>query len=103
MIDIQAVYPAILTRDGPAFLIYIPDINKSVRGETLFQAMQIARYSISLTRFLPEPSDLKTAIRKAVSAGNFISPEVRMITGNPISLEYLYIDVDTDIAYRREN
>lgn len=101
MINIQAVYPAILTRDGPVFLIYIPDINKSVRGETLFQAMQIARYSISLTRFLPEPSDLKTAIRKAVSAGNFISPDTRMIAGNQISVEYIYIDVDTEITYER--
>ena len=99
----QLVYPAILTRDGNSFLIYIPDVDKSAKGKTLYEAMQLARYTVSLGRFLPTPSDLKTAIQKAVSAGNFISPEVRMITGNPISMEYLYIDVDTDIAYRREN
>lgn len=92
----QLVYPAILTREGDSFLIYIPDLDKSVRGETLYQAMQIARYTISLGRFLPTPSDLKTAIRKAVSNGNFISPNVRMVPGVPLSLEYLYIDVDTD-------
>lgn len=96
----QLVYPAILTRDGTSFLIYIPDVDKSVRGKTLYEAMQLARYTVSLGRFLPTPSDLKTAIRKAVSAGNLLSPEVRMVAGDQITLEYLYIDVDTENTYR---
>lgn len=95
----QVVYPAILTREGSAFLIYIPDVKSGVKGGTLFEAMQCARHALSKMKTLPDPSDLRTAIAKAVSVGNFVSPDVSMTTGNPISVEYIYIDVDTDIAY----
>ena len=97
---IQVVYPAILTRDGTDFLVYLPDIDESIKGRTLYEAIQLARCTLACRKRLPNPSSLKEAIRKAVAAGNFISPEVKRVTGNPISMEYLYIDVDTASGYR---
>ena len=95
----QAVYPAILTTEGSSFLIYLPDVGSGVRGESLFLAMQNARRSLSRMKELPAPSDLSTAICKAASIGNLVSPDVSMEEDVPITIRYIFIDVDTDITY----
>jgi len=91
---IHAVYPTILTKDGSDYLLYIPDFKGSVKGDSLYDAMQRARALILKSKFYLEPSTLPEAIAKAVYTGHLVSPDVNMSAEKPISLEYVYIDVD---------
>lgn len=86
-------YPIILTPDEVGYVVYIPDFNINTEGDTLTEAIEMARDAIGLMGIdmqddgttLPEPSDFTTIQKKSAD-------------GDIVTL------VDVDFAeYRRKN
>ena len=87
----KQVYPVILTPEDKGFSVFIPDFSANTQGETLTEAIEMARDAIGLMgitledthRALPKPSALDTVPRE------------------PIDIATL-VDVDFE-EYRRQN
>ena len=86
-------YPIILTPDEVGYVVYIPDFSINTEGDTLTEAIEMARDAIGLMGIdmqddgttLPEPSDFTTIQKKSAD-------------GDIVTL------VDVDFAeYRRKN
>lgn len=86
-------YPIILTPDEVGYVVYIPDFSINTEGDTLTEAIEMARDAIGLMGIdmqddgttLPEPSDF-TTIQKNSADGDIVTL------------------VDVDFAeYRRKN
>lgn len=86
-------YPIILTPDEVGYVVYIPDFSSNTEGDTLTEAIEMARDAIGLMGIdmqddgttLPEPSDF-TTIQKNSADGDIVTL------------------VDVDFAeYRRKN
>lgn len=62
----KKIYPVILTPDGDGYLVYVPDLNINTEGESLIDAIDMARDAIGMWgiaeedmgRQIPEPSML---------------------------------------------
>lgn len=60
-------YPVILTPDEPGYIVYIPDFDINTEGNTLTEAIEMARDAIGIVgidmedekKALPEPSQIK--------------------------------------------
>lgn len=60
-------YPVILTPDEPGYLVYIPDFDINTEGNTLTEAIEMARDAIGIVgidmeddkKSLPVPSEIK--------------------------------------------
>lgn len=65
----KTVYPIIITPDGDYYLVYVPDLDINTEGESVADAIQMARDAIGLWgicqedlgKTLPEPSALPIA------------------------------------------
>ena len=63
----KQVYPIILTPDAPGYLVYIPDLNINTEGNTLGEAIDMARDAIGMWgmaeqdmgREIPAPATLE--------------------------------------------
>ncbi len=63
----KKVYPIVLTPESEGFSVYIPDFNANTQGETMMEAIEMARDAIGIlgidledeNRDLPESSDVK--------------------------------------------
>ena len=85
------VYPIVLTPDEPGYLVYVPDFNINTEGNTLAEAMEMARDAIGLMgidmeddhKSLPSPSSMED------------------VSTSPSDIVTL-VDVDFD-EYRRKN
>lgn len=63
----KKVYPIILTPEDEGFSVYIPDFDANTQGETMTEAIEMARDAIGIlgidledeNRELPESSDIK--------------------------------------------
>ena len=88
----KEAYPIILTQENGWYLVYVPDFEINTQGESLAEAMEMARDAISLTgnvleddgREVPKPSALY-AVKK--------ERETDLVT---------LVDVDFD-EYRKAN
>ena len=87
----KTAYPVLLTPDEPGYLVYIPDFNINTEGNTLAEAMEMARDAIGLMgidmeddhKSLPSPSSMEDV---SVSPSDIVT----------------LVDVDFD-EYRRKN
>ena len=97
-IDImQNVYPVLISKDKDYYLVYIPDVDGMTQGNSLYEAMYMARDYLgtySLESELPEPSSAEQAVRLAEEHAD--SDDFKWSAGTPY-----FIDIDTD-AYRRQ-
>ena len=97
-IDImQNVYPVLISKDKDYYLVYIPDVDGMTQGNSLYEAMYMARDYLgtySLDSELPEPSSVEQAVRLAEQHAD--SDDFKWSAGTPY-----FIDIDTD-AYRRQ-
>ncbi len=84
-------YPIIITKDTNFYVVYIPDFNTNTQGETVAEAMEMARDAIGICgctlqdekKSIPAPTNLDTVTHSADS----------IVT---------LVDVDFD-EYRRRN
>ena len=93
------VYPVLITKDNNAYLVYVPDINRMTQGASLYEAICMARDLLgtwSLDAPLPEPSDVKEAVRIAEEKAD--DEEFTWSKGEPV-----FVDIDTDEYRRRLN
>lgn len=87
----KTAYPIVLTPDEPGYLVYIPDFNINTEGNSLAEAMEMARDAIGLMgidmendhKSLPSPSSME---------------DVSASSSDIVTL----VDVDFD-EYRRKN
>lgn len=64
----KKAYPITLTRDGGFYVVYVPDFDMGTQGESIAEAMEMARDVIGMVgcfkqdegQAIPEPSDLGT-------------------------------------------
>lgn len=65
-------YPIVLTPDKVGYVVYIPDFNINTEGDTLTEAIEMARDAIGLMgidmeddkKALPTPSEMKTVAKE---------------------------------------
>lgn len=65
-------YPIILTPDAVGYVVYIPDFNINTEGDTLTEAIEMARDAIGLmgidmqddNKALPAPSELNAVMKQ---------------------------------------
>ncbi len=65
-------YPIVLTPDKVGYVVYIPDFNINTEGDTLTEAIEMARDAIGLMgidmeddkKVLPTPSEMKTVTKE---------------------------------------
>jgi len=98
-INMKNVYPVLITKDNDAYLVYVPDINRMTQGASLYEAICMARDLLgtwSLDAPLPEPSDVKEAVRIAEEKAD--DEEFTWSKGEPV-----FVDIDTDEYRRRLN
>ena len=87
----KTAYPIVLTPDEPGYLVYIPDFNINTEGNSLAEAMEMARDAIGLMgidmendhKSLPSPSSMEDVF---ASSSDIVT----------------LVDVDFD-EYRRKN
>lgn len=85
-------YPVILTPDIVGYVVYIPDFNINTEGDTLTEAIEMARDAIGLMGIDMEDD------KKALPAPSHIGSVVRETENDIITL----VDVDFT-EYRRQN
>ena len=93
----QNVYPVLISKDTDGYLVYVPDIDGMTQGNSLYEAMFMARDLLgtySLDHELPEPSSIEQAVRLAKEHAD--SDDFKWSAGTPY-----FIDIDTE-AYRRQ-
>lgn len=62
----KQVYPIIITKDTDFYVVYVPDFDINTQGETMPEAMEMARDAIGMCgcyyedegKVIPEPSEL---------------------------------------------
>ena len=95
----KQVYPVFIVEDGKDFLVYVPDMRINTEGNSMADAIYMARDAIGLTgivleddnRALPIPSTYEEAMKK-VKSDSIIS---RYSQGT-----LTYVDIDF-VEYRR--
>lgn len=68
-------YPIVLTPDKVGYVVYIPDFNINTEGDTLTEAIEMARDAIGLMgidmeddkKVLPTPSEINTVTKETES------------------------------------
>ena len=85
-------YPIILTPDKTGYVVYIPDFNINTEGDTLTEAIEMARYAIGLMGIDMEDD------KKELPAPTPINSVTKTAANDIISL----VDVDFT-EYRRQN
>ena len=69
----KRAYPVFIAECGRDYLVYIPDMNIYTEGNSIINAIEMARDAIGLkgiafqddNKEIPEPSDYKNAYKKA--------------------------------------
>ena len=82
-------YPIILTKDGGFYVVTIPDLEINTQGETIAEAMEMARDAIGMVGCYKQ--DEKQAIAPPSALG-----DIKAAKGDTVTL----VDVDFD-EYRR--
>jgi len=85
----KQAYPIILTKDGGFYVVSIPDLEINTQGETIAEAMEMARDAIGMFGYYKQ--DEKQPIAEPSSLG-----EIKAAKGDTVTI----VDVDFD-EYRR--
>lgn len=94
----KAVYPVFIQQHDSNYLVYIPDIDHYTEGNSLYDALYMARDllgTVSLESELPDPSSTEDARRLTEEKAD--EPDFKYSTGILVP-----VDIDTD-DYRKKH